>query len=314
MVDGGHGSSSTSIYGIFVEISIKISQQYVSLIMPSRWMTGGKGLDSFRAFMINNHHINILHDYMNASELFSNASIEGGICYFLFNSSKESECFVVTHKSDGSTTESKRYLDEGNMDIVVRDEIAIEILNKVKPYLEKGNFSQLVSKRNPFNIGSNVENIISDKSTSIKILCRKNYERAVCYLKEENIPTKNTEYINSYKLFISKADGAAGQIGNPIPAKIIGKVEIGYPKMVCSETFLMVGPFKNEEISVNVKEYMTTKFFRFLVGIRKNKNMTSETYSFVPLIDFSNKVCDAELYRIFGLSVSEINYIEKMIS
>ena len=85
MDGGGTGSSSKAIYGDFVLLSKKIKPKYISIIMPSRWMTGGKGLDDFRIEMIKDLSIRILHDYMDASFLFSTAQIEGGICYFLWN-------------------------------------------------------------------------------------------------------------------------------------------------------------------------------------------------------------------------------------
>lgn len=134
---------------------------------------------------------------------------------------------------------------------------------------------------------------------------------------------KNQEFVNSYKVFVSKADGAAGQIGNPIPAKIIGKAAIGMPKMICTETFLAVAPFDSETVAKNVVTYMATKFFRFCVGIRKNKNMTRDTYSDTPMQDFTEHSdidwgasiteIDKQLYEKYKLSPDEISFIETMI-
>ena len=119
------------------------------------------------------------------------------------------------------------------------------------------------------------------------------------------------------------ADGAAGQLGNPVPARIIGKTVLGDPMTICTETFLAIGPFINENEANNVSKYTETKFFRFLVGTRKLKNMTQDTYSFVPLQDFTetsdidwNKaisVIDQQLYTKYHLTNEEITFIEKMI-
>jgi len=105
----------------------------------------------------------------------------------------------------------------------------------------------------------------------------------------------------------------AGQIGNPIPARIIGIPTIAKPFDICTETFLRVGYFNSEEETKNVITYMKTKFFRLLVGIRKNKNMTQDTYSFVPLQDFSEPWTDEKLYKKYGLTQEEIDFIESMI-
>ena len=124
--------------------------------------------------------------------------------------------------------------------------------------------------------------------------------------------SRNIETISQYKLFISKADGAAGQLGNPIPARIIGKAEIAGPNTICSETFLCVFA-RTKECAVNIESYMRTKFFRLLVSIRKNKNMTSETYKYVPMQDFSKPWTDEELYKKYKLTQEEIDFIESMI-
>ena len=125
---------------------------------------------------------------------------------------------------------------------------------------------------------------------------------------------RNIEELPKYKIFISKADGAAGQIGYPIPARILGKSEIAGINTACTETFLRIGPFKDEQECKNVKSYIETKFFRCLVGARKNKNMTQSTYSFVPIQDFSKSWTDKELYEKYGLTQDEIDFIEAMIT
>lgn len=128
-----------------------------------------------------------------------------------------------------------------------------------------------------------------------------------------NLLGRGIDELSAYKIFISKADGAAGQIGYPIPARIIGKSVVCGPNIACTETFLRVGPFETQDIAENVKSYMETKFFRALVGARKNKNMTQSTYSFVPMQDFSKPWTDKELYAKYNLSQEEIDFIESMI-
>ena len=322
-MDGGHGGSSQTLYDKFVTISKIINPQYISMIMPSRWMTGGKGLDNFRKEMLEDKKIKVLHDYLDASLLFSNVSIEGGICYFLRESQNESKCLVTIHKSDFSYSSEMKYLNEGGTDIVIRDNATTRILSAVQNKSEK-TFNTIVSTRNPFNIyGNDIDNIITNQKTTRRVLARYENQRQFLNLKDSFVITKNANCVNTYKLFVSKADGAAGQIGNPIPAKIIGLAEIGGKNVVCTETFLMVGPFSNIEKMTNAAIYMKTKFFRFMVGIRKNKNMTSDTYAFVPLQDFTSKSdidwsktvaeIDGQLYKKYKLTNDEIDFVEGMI-
>lgn len=310
---GGSGSSAKPIYDNFVFQAQKLNPDYIVIIMPSRWMTGGKGLDSFRATMIKDRHIQILHDYMDASQIFSGVSIEGGVCYLMWNQSYNGKCDYFLHQASGKILHSNKTLDEdGTSDIVIRDPNLISILSKVLKK-EENTFDTIVSPRNPFSIKDDISGLLINSKTKRRILCRIDSKREILPIKDSYKLVRGDNYLGKYKLFVSKADGAAGQIGNPVPAKIIGKAEFGEKDMICSETFLAIGPFDSLEKTKNISVYMQTKFFRLLVGIRKNKNMTQKTYSYVPLQDFSHPWTDEMLYKKYGLTEEEIAFIESMI-
>lgn len=324
IMDGGHGSSSLPVYNIFVEKCKLLNPHYLSIIMPSRWMTGGKGLDGFRTNMINDKSISILHDYLKSSSCFESVQIEGGVCYFLWDRENTGPCKITSHLTDETIKISIMYLNELNTDVVLRDNRFVAILSKTKS-INDLTLDKITHPRNPFGISSLTSTDILENKENAKysILGRFDNKRAIKYLSQNFSLSKNESLANSWKVFVSKADGAAGQIGNPIPAKIIGKAEIGFPNMICTETFLAMGPFDSLEFVKALIKYMETKFLRFLVGIRKNKNMTRDTYAFVPLqdftdnsdIDWSKSVAeiDQQLYKKYNLSEEEINFIETMI-
>lgn len=310
---GGTGSSAKPIYHMFIEQAKQLKPKYLCMIIPSRWFTGGKGLDDFRSKMLHDKNISILHDYINAKVCFPSVIIEGGVCFFLREEDYNGKCHIFAHQEDGSVVESKRFLDGGkNLDIFIRDYKVQEIVEKV---LSKGcvSFSNLVKPRNYFGISNSVKVENDSSKNSLPILCRYENRREI---KNVNISKviKGKDFIGKYKIFVSKADGAAGQIGLPVPARIIGKTEFGDLNTVCTETFLAIGPFNSIEETQNVQNYMKTKFFRFLVGSRKNKNMTQDTYMFAPVVDFSINWTDEMLYKEFDLDVEQINYIEHMIT
>ncbi len=310
---GGTGSSAKAIYDKFVIQAQALKPRYITMIIPARWMTGGKGLDGFRESMIKDRRIRVMHDFLDASQCFSGVSIEGGVCYFLWDRDNQGLCNYYLHQSNEHTLNSKKTLDEdGTSDIVIRDPNLIQILNKVQCLRER-TFDSLVSARNPFGINSKVDDIVTKSAGELRVLCRYNTKRTILPLKKAFSVPRGQEYIGKYKLFVSKADGAAGQIGNPIPARIIGKAELGEPDMVCSETFLAIGPFSSKKEAITVASYIQTKFFRLLVGIRKNKNMTQKTYSYVPIQNFSHPWTDEMLYKKYNLSEEEIAFIESMI-
>lgn len=308
---GGTGSSAMPIYHKFIQQSKKLNPRFITMIIPSRWFSGGKGLDEFRDEMLHDNRIREIHDFCNANDCFPGVAIEGGVCYFLWNRDQTGMCKVFSHSKDNITAISERPLLEDGADVFIRYNEIISIIRKVKQFGEKS-FSEIVSTRNPYAFRAEYK----DDKTGDKTCKMLGVEAAKRVYKDIGLKLlgRGLEELPKYKIFISKADGAAGQIGFPIPARIIGKAVICGPNTACTETFLRVGPFKNETIAENVKSYMETKFFRALVGARKNKNMTQATYSFVPLQDFSKKWTDKELYNKYNLNQEEIDFIENMIA
>ena len=326
MDKGTHkSSSSTPIYDKFVGLGKNLRPDHLSLIMPARWYVGGKGLDEFRQEMIQDRHIAILQDYQDSKEVFPGVAIEGGVCYFLRRENYEGECMISISSKDGKK-QSTRYLQTGDADVLIRYETAISIYNKVSSTTEEGRyFSSLVWPRRPFGIDTIDDTLLSKTPIEggFALHALMDRTRVVRYLQPNFKIPSGQELVPAYKVFISKADGAAGQVGNPIPANIIGKSIAGAPNAICTETFLAIGPFETEEMMLNAQTYLKTKFCRCLIGIRKSKNMTKETYSFVPLqdftassdIDWSKSVAeiDQQLYAKYNLSPDEISFIEKMI-
>ena len=318
---GGTGSSAMPIYQFFVESAKKLRPRYLTMIIPARWFVGGKGLDTFRETMLNDNRILELHDFGNSGDCFPSVAIEGGVCYFLWDRDKTGLCKVYSHSSDNKVMMTERPLLEKGSDVFIRQNEIIGVIRKVMNNKESS-FSSIVSPRNPYNFREEfLTSVISSKKT-VKVFGVKEKKRTYLLFPLETLG-RNVNEIDKYRLYISKADGAAGTLGFPIPARIIGRIEIGEPGSACTETFLRIGPFRNIEETKNAKKYMETKFFRALVGARKGKNMTQNTYSFVPLQDFSsssdidwskkNEDIEKQLYAKYNLSQEEINFIESMI-
>ena len=200
---GGTGSSAMPIYQYFVQQAKKLNPIFLIMIMPSRWMTGGKHLDEFRKEMLKDKNIQVLHDYIDAGECFPQVQIEGGVCYFLRNAKYNGKCKVFLHQSDGNIVNSERYLDDGG-DIMIRDSKVISILQKVQSKKEPS-FESIVSKRNPFNLVGDIDEFVTTQKTDRKILCRYENKRQVLYLKNEVMIKRNADILPKYKLFYFKS-------------------------------------------------------------------------------------------------------------
>ena len=305
MGDGGNGASATPIYHHFVEQSKKIAPRYLVMIIPSRWFAGGKGLDEFRETMISDKRVRHLEDYLNASDCFGNGvEIKGGVCYFLWDRDNIGSCHIVTHTTDGTISESTRFMKIGDNDVFVRRNEAVSIFEKVSKKYEPV-FSTIVSSRRPFGLSTNVEGHDNKEENDITI-----FQRGGTAFFEYSKIEKNIEWVNKYKIYITKAYNA----GDDYPHQIINKPILGLKGTCCTETYILIGPFETKGEANNVISYIQTKFFRFMVSLRKiSQDATQKVYQFVPLQDFSHPWTDEMLYKKYGLDKDEIAFIESMI-
>lgn len=300
---GGMGASAMPIYQYFVMQSLKLNPKYLTMIIPSRWFVGGKGLDLFRNQMLTNTHIKELHDYIRASDCFPGVEIKGGVCYFLWDKDYNGDCQINTYKDNTLSSKMTRPLLEENADTFIRYNEAISILRKVNNKSLK-RFSSLVSSRNPFGFASNYSDFVLKSNDTVKIISMNQKEN---YVKISEVK-KGFENLNCFKIFVAKAVGSGDMRTDKLNPFIVD------PNTICTETYLSISPFSNQKEAENAITYIQTKFFHFMFGLKKiTQNTTSKSYEFVPMQDFSKPWTDEELYKKYELTQNEINYIESSV-
>lgn len=326
VMDGGAQASARPIYNEFVDFSEKIDPYLVSIIMPSRWYAGGKNLDEFRNKMLNDIHLQELHDFLHPELLFPDTNNRGGICYFFRNKKYDNTknlTRVVTHSDKGIESDIMRPMKIEGTEIFIRSAVAIEIIKKVFAGNKSESFSEYVSSRKPFGLDTTFA-----KSTSFKnsieelknpVLCYgKNW--TVGYVEKEQIPS-HKEWIEDWKVFTSRANNIGTELNDDNLNAVVGK-----PNTVCTESYLLLGINLNldENSANNVCKYFKTKFARFMHSLAKaSQDATSKTYRFVPLQDFSVNSdidwsksipeIDKQLYKKYDLSPEEIEFIESKV-
>lgn len=300
---GGMGTSAMPIYHMFIQQAKKLNPRYLSMIIPSRWFAGGKGLNQFRNEMLNDKRVSKLIDYFDSNECFPGVDISGGVCYFLWENEYNGDCEVTTVQK-ASRSILRRPLLEKNSDSFIRFNEAIPIIRKISYKNEKSIIDQ-ISSRKPFGIESSINVVEKEFDDSFKIF---SYPKDG-YIRRSLI-THNKQWINEYKVYIAKAYGERGSF----PYRVLGKPFLGNKGTCCSETYLLIGPYSSKMIAENVISYINTKFFRFLVLFKKNtQNAAKGVYQFVPMQDFSEPWTDEKLYKKYGLTQEEIDFIESMI-
>lgn len=311
IMDGGAGVSAKPVYNLFIEIAKQIAPNYISMIMPSRWFAGGKGLDSFRESMLSDKRISHIFDYVNAKDCFPTASIGGGVNYILWDVNYKGNCSITTIQGTQRDME-QRPLDQ--FLVFIRYNSAIHIVHKCQ---SDNSFASIVNSRNPFGLSSNIR---GEKTGEIRLIT----SAGISWLPKSAIDSTN-HLLSKYKILMSKVTAEhAGEPDKKGQFKIISRTEIIGPNDVCTDSYLIVGASESKLVVENEYKYIQTRFLRFLLMLSVSSiNLSSEKFQFIPLQDFTSNSdinwsrsiseIDTQLYAKYGLSEDEISFIESMI-
>lgn len=290
--DDGNSGSATPIYNHFVDMSKELAPSYISLITPSRWFAGGKGLNTFRDNMLKDKHYSILKDYANAKSLFPSAIIGGGVSYSLWDAKYNGLCKFNCYYDNYDLDKDGTVRDLGEFDIFVRFKSILDFLRKNK---DQPSLTSIVSARNPFDKPTSYRGINTvDKNRCYRI----HTSNGVGYVPISEIDA-NIPNTNKYKVIVSRAiSGHAGELDVNGQAKVLAKIFVANPGEVCTDTYVTVGCFDTFEEAEHLMHYMQTKFVRFLLlQTITSINITRENYKFVPLQNFKEDWTDDKLFE-----------------
>jgi len=316
--DGGFGTSAAPIYQLFVEQAKKLEPRYLSMIIPSRWFAGGKGLDEFREAMINDERLREINDYLSAADVFPGVGLKGGVCYFLWERDNPGQCRVSTHFKDWPVSTATRPLLERGADIFIRFNEGLAILKKVVA-VETGQansvslpdnkrFDQLVSSRKPFGLETKFKGKTTKSPGDVLV-----YQNGGTGYTPKKSITTGTHLIEKWKLFAGYAAPGTGN-KDTYPHRIISTPFIGEPGSISSETYLCIGPLESKSEAASVLSYLSCRLTRLLVLLRKpSQHVTQKVYASVPTQKWTKLWTDADLYEKYSLTKSEIAFIEKIV-
>ncbi|MEA3189673.1 MAG: hypothetical protein QOD77_255 [Thermoplasmata archaeon] len=309
--DGGHGASAAPIYQKFVESAINLNPRYIVMITPSRWFTGGKGLDEFRERMLKESRLRNLVDYPKLYDGFPGVKIRGGVSYFFWDRDYEGPCTVQT-MWDGKPLgpPMKRRLD--SYDVLVRRNEAVSILDKVRAFRVQGKpeptLDGRVSSQKPFGFRTNFHG--ADSPAGLDEPVKLYGSQRISWVDHSQVE-KNKEWVLAWKVLMTAVQGTS----SAIETKFLSNPIVAGPGEACTETYVVAGRFSSKSETEIYAAYLRTRFVRFLVSLRKAaQHASKDVYAFVPDIPLDRVWTDDGLYHRYGLTKEESAFIESVVS
>jgi len=315
---GGFGRQAKPIYQLFVQQAKKLKPRFLTMIIPSRWFAGGMGLDEFRESMLSDNRLRSIDDYLCASDAFPGVGLKGGVCYFLWERDNPGPCQVTTHFKDWPISTVSRPLLEKGVDVFIRFNQGLTILKKVVA-VEMGSsesldlpeakkFMNLVSSIGAFGLDSTFRGKEQNSGNDLKVY----RNGGVGYIARSKI-SKERSVFDKWKVFIGRAAPGTGN-KDTYPHKIISTPFIGEPGSISSWTYMYIGPFDSKNQAESVLSYLACRLTRFLILLHKpSQDTTRKVYTFVPTQKWTKRWTDENLYAKYGISASEIAFIEKVV-
>ena len=316
--DGGFGTSAAPIYQKFVEQAKKLNPRLLTMVIPSRWFSGGKGLDDFRESMLTDTRIRSIDDYLSASDVFPGIGLKGGVCYFLWNRDDPGPCQVTTRFKDDEPSVATRPLLEEGADVLIRFNQGLSILKKVVA-VETGQpgsvslpdrkrFDRLVSSRKPFGLSTTFKGKAKRSKGDLRV-----YQNGgIGYAPRTTVST-GIDLIDKWKVYAGYAAPGTGN-RDTYPHRIISTPFLGEPGSISSETYLCIGPFDSEREAESALSYLSCRLTRLLILLHKSsQHTTRKVYTFVPTQSWDRTWTDEDLYAKYDLDEDEIAFIESIV-
>lgn len=313
MDGGGKGYSAKPVYNYFVGEAKAIEPHYISMITPSRWFSGGKGLDDFRAEMLQDKHLRKIVDYADNEALFSNVSIVGGVNYFLWDSSYNGDCEVTSIRGENAVTLNR---DLSEYDIFIRNNNALQLIRRMEASNDR-KMDDVVYPRNVFGISSDLrgQDNKDEKHQLALFSSQKSNSMAMSYISGDEVQ-KQHELIGKYKVIMGKVVPRGGEVGvDPsVGYRVTSTLQVLSPGSVFTDSYLLLAAFDSKAEAIHFAEYMCLRFPRFLLHeTYSSMNISKQNFRFAPFLDYSKEWTDKELFKRYGCNEEEISMIESII-
>ncbi len=268
--------------------------------------------------MLADNRLRSIDDYLSAADVFPGVGLKGGVCYFLWERDNPGLCRVTTRFKDWPVSASTRRLLEPGADVFIRFNEGLSVLKKVVAVEtgqaeslllpESKRFDRLVSSRKPFSLETTFKGKPTKRAGDVLI-----YQNGGTGYVARNAVPSGTELIDKWKIYVGRAAPGTGN-RDTYPHRILSTPFLGEPGSICSETYLCIGPFESKSEAESALSYLTCRLTRLLILLHKpSQDTTRKVYTFVPKQEWMKPWTDADLYAKYGLTESEIAFIEMIV-
>lgn len=318
--EGDNANFAPPIYNKFMDGAYTVSDR-VELITPARFLfNAGSTPKAWNQAMLNDPHLKVEYYEVDSSKVFPNTDIKGGVAITYrdatqnFGAIKTFTAFpelTSIYKKAGSQEESESLASI----VITQVRFDLDELYKDHPQLKSVIGSSGKDGRFRNNIFEKVSLFTNEETVdSIRVLGIQKNRRTWKYISTKYVDMSH-ENINYWKVLLPRANGS-GALGEVLSMPLIGAPLIGY-----TQSFIAFGAYETEEEAQACMKYLKSKFARTLLGILKiTQDNDRRTWKYVPLqdftsnsdIDWSQSVAeiDTQLYKKYGLSDDEIEFIE----
>ena len=272
-----------SLYNLFVEEFID-KCIYLLYVTPSRWFSGGKGLDKFRNKMKERKDIKYIIHENNASKWFGNhVSIEGGCSYFLKDSYYEGPC-----QFNGMMYDLSKY------DIIIKPKFH-QIMDRMIHY---PSINEIYMTRGFYKLETNDKRLKDNGKIVVYVSSLKKSDRKK-YIDDFQFTPENT----TWKVITSRANGSSPSFGNfkciLTPKEIYTNSYIGFK-------------VKTKQEGESLISYLNCKLPNYILSVRKiSQDINTDVIKWIPIVPLDRIWTNESVYDYFSLSKEEQDIIEQ---
>lgn len=302
---------NTPIYHKFAEMGIEITKGIVACLSPSRWVNDERGLNGLPKKLKESKSLRSITHFSQDSGIFKDVLVRGGTSFFVFDKNYKGDCELnIAEYKDGEIAILGKYFEGFQLPFVTFDAVKNVILDKVLKKMKhplSDSIYPINAFLDKFSSHSDIKEHISStqKEKTVKLY---HANKSIKYAKKDIV--KNGQLLKRWKVCTSKA--ASGAYMN-MPRKQLFSF-ISEPDSGCTESYLVLHDFSNEQDAKMFQSYVQTKFFRFMLSLGlTSHNLSSNNFSLIPSMDEIKSVSDVEIYKQFDFSEKEIKLIDKEI-